>query len=661
MKRLFLFTVLGGLIMSAMLSVAHAKSASLYDCYQSQGEKWGTVYERAPKAAQYGIWQYKGLATQNKLFAQRMCNLDENGEKLLGTGFSVATGYEKNLRTSMSSAQDYVPVTSFLLKDSTTLSISDLGNKIFLTIEPGATREEIVMCTTQDLVGIDWETCTRGLAFSGTSTTAVAANKKTHAAGSKVVMSNVHYVYEQFVDTNGKDQTISGAKTYTGTNTFYSFPIVSSTGYTGLPTQNGQTATKYYVDQVGAGGFTASNIAANEGLRVLGTSPETAGVYVRADKGMVTSTTGIYQNIDSSTGLTQGASGIGLSTSTLVSQIATSTPTANMIPIANASGTISNPWLNFDVPKFGGDGSDGALDTSGGVVNIDIASSSYVVKNYTSINIASNALTFTNPPVEGTVVVLKSTGNCVISNTIMATGIGAINGTGGTGSSASGISGSSSLSFAAFTSQGQVIGGSGGANNAAGGGGGTQSFKLTSNYISTLLSPGNGGGGGGSGDSANATGGAGGRGGGAIYIECAGSLNFTGTITVAGSNGSNGVAGTSNGGGGGGGGSAGSVIINYNTLLSRSGTVTVTGGTGGNGGNGAGGNEGGSGGGGGGSSVSAGGAGGAAGAGASASGSAATIGGSGGNAGGSTAAGGGGGGGASGWYSILQYLNPAST
>jgi hypothetical protein len=79
--------------------------------------------------------------------------------------------------------------------------------------------------------------------------------------------------------------------------------------------------------------------------------------------------------------------------------------------------------------------------------------------------------------------------------------------------------------------------------------------------------------------------GSGGRGAGALLIECAGALNFTGTINATGTAGGDAsqAAGTTRGGGGGGGG--GTVWIIYNSLVSAAGTITATSGaTGANGG-----------------------------------------------------------------------------
>jgi hypothetical protein len=83
----------------------------------------------------------------------------------------------------------------------------------------------------------------------------------------------------------------------------------------------------------------------------------------------------------------------------------------------------------------------------------------------------------------------------------------------------------------------------------------------------------------------SATSGKGGAGGGALYIECCGSFNFTTAsgISVGGENGGNGTGGASStAAGGGGGGGGGYCQILYNTLTANSGTIVVAGGTGGN-------------------------------------------------------------------------------
>lgn len=452
-----------------------------------------------------------------------------------------------------------------------------------------------------------------------------------HSIGSLFRLSNTAGFYNDFANKENAE-IIENIWTYN------QFPIVSSS--TALPDANGEFATKYYVDTVGAGGFTSVNIATNEGLKVFGTSPETAGVYVRADKGMVTSTTGVYQSVDSSTGvLGEGASGITFSTSTLIDLIATSTPTAGKIPISTSTQYISSDWIAPTSQSFGGSGDDGVLSMVSTTTNLDASSETILIKNYSSISIdASSTLGLSNPNSKGTLLILKSVGDCTIAGTINLEGDGANKDV------------SAQLVFDDNGHEGDA-----GSNNAAGtgGAGGTgagliysnlyQYSTVTSSRFSRLvmnLAPGSGGGTGGNGN--GTTGGNGGRGGGAIIIECAGSLDFSGTIIIDGEDGSPGEDSTGldgkSGSGAGGGGSAGMAIVLYNSLTANTGTITAAGGTGGAGGD----KADGPGGGGGGEGAGAySGAGGNGGAGAN---SGAGAGGNGSNAGGAGAGGGGGGG-----------------
>jgi hypothetical protein len=203
MKKYLLGLMALGLLLIPIAS--NADTMTLRDCYKNNGWKWEKLSTRAVRAAEFGIWKYRGTADQNIKLSNQLCS------NLLG--FSVASGYQKSLRQSMSAALDYIPVTSLALRDGTVLSMLPLGERVFLTIDPGREKEEIVMCETINSISLKFETCTRGLAFSGTSTVAVAANAKTHNAGAIVVMSNVHYVYDQLVDKDTAE-TINGLKTY---------------------------------------------------------------------------------------------------------------------------------------------------------------------------------------------------------------------------------------------------------------------------------------------------------------------------------------------------------------------------------------------------------------------------------------------------------------
>lgn len=271
-----------------------------------------------------------------------------------------------------------------------------------------------------------------------------------------------------------------------------------------------------------------------------------------------------------------------------------------LLSIASAGNAIK--------AAFGGDGSDGALDTSSGVVNIDCANAKLVTKYYSSINVVTNNLTFTNPNTNGTIVVLKSTGNVTISATIDLTGMGAAGGAGGTGNtggSSGGTQGSNgNNAWAILDPTPSYFGGKAGTTNTNRNGGSSGSGYVGTSYFTksaelayrraNFITPGAGGGGGQAGWESTgvgfSNGGNGGNGGGAIIIECGGALNFTGTINVSGQNGATPSTATANtvscgAGGGGGGGGAGMALVYYNVLTANTGTITSAGGNGGAGGN----------------------------------------------------------------------------
>jgi len=226
----------------------------------------------------------------------------------------------------------------------------------------------------------------------------------------------------------------------------------------------------------------------------------------------------------------------------------------------------SNKFLtetNGALKKFGGTGADGALDTSGGTVDIDLGGANIVVKNYTSINIVTNNVTVSNPASTGTLLILRSQGAVTISATLDLRGGGAAANTSG---------------FNFYVDGSLTPNGKNSSGNTGGAGGSTLPVYYTNN--TWQLQQGEGarllvGSGGGNGGTA-----AGGRGGAGLIIECAGAYNFTGIINTSG------TAGASNSGGGGGGGAAGSVIVYYNTLTTDSGTYSMLGGAGAAGGGG---------------------------------------------------------------------------
>jgi hypothetical protein len=537
----------------AILSfVPSMASASLYSYYKEQGKILPSVSERTPLATSCGIADYTGSYAQNIALEQCL-----KGESMLGVALpNVVALFEDSLAQKLNSTA----TSTFTLVRGTDKQSRALSGRYGLIIDEGTSVEEFIIATC---AGTTCTIVTRGLDVAD-GQSAVAGNQYEHRRGAVVKATDYPQLALITRILNGQDS-------------LENMPYVSSTTF--LSTNDAQLTTKYYVDTVGAGGFTSLNVSTTRGLSVDGSSPERVGINASSTLGMTFDTDGaLYQSIGNALEYTGNA--IAVNTSTIVSQIATSTPTANLIPIADGGGVLDNDWING---LFLGDGSDGALS---GTTTLNLASAKVVVKNYTSLSIgAGQTLDFSNPASTGSVIVLKVTGACTIAGTIDGTGTGGANGTGETGATGNGTAGTSGISVKLVS----LYGGAGLASVTTVGSAGT--FANLASTTSTVTSSFDllrfpfsligAGGGGGSGSGVNAVGGAGGDGAGLLILQC-GSLNFTGSIDFSGDNGSDGsgTSGNSKSGGGGGGG-GGNVFVLYDTLTASAGTVDVTGGTGG--------------------------------------------------------------------------------
>ena len=559
------------------------------------------------------------------------------------------------------------------------LIITDFCNTTgFGTIAPGTSKQEFISFKGITQSGDGTATLTgvaRGLApispYSASTTL-----QQQHSGGVRFIISNNPSFYTQF-QVPGNLQTITNIHTYGATTT---------PRYNQNPTFDSSSLEFASMKHIG-------DIA----LAGAGTSTESSsGLVVLAD------------TVDASNSVASTTSGLPL---VLLSRYSTTTPDPStqtaFLVMANSSngttiGTInenviatSSPynWTGdhtftqatstaFDVtdfsiggsafiPRFGGTGSDGALNTSGGTVDINLGGNAYVEKNFTSINIATNVLTFSNPATKGTVVILRSQGDVTITDTITAN----FGGSAGASVSGAGADGEDGSDNDDILDAGSHFGAKGEASGTAG----TAGTVLTTTGLAVkyttasttlhrraiMITSGSGAGSGSNSSGGDGSSGAGGVGGGGLFIEVAGSLNFTGTINMDGADGGNGSGGSGLPAGGGGGGGGGQLLILYNTLTANSGTVTIAGGDGGDGASASNGTATGDGGGGGGAGVvSAGGAGSAGGAqnvsagNASAGGGASGgTGGTGGTSDGSSDGGGGaGGGGGTGSSFIIQNI-----
>ena len=479
-----------------------------------------------------------------------------------------------------------------------------------LRVNSGTSAEWIAFTATSEtssggIYTITATGCARGLDKDAVTNADVsAANKKDHAIGTQVILVMHSKDINEFANTELAN-TLSGDNTWTGTNTF------SSTTKATWVFQNVTTAQR-----------TALTGLAN-GVVVYDTDVDTLYVYqgaawysiasgsVQPDatesvKGVAELATVAEQGSAASTGGT--GAGLALQAKYLVKTSAGAAD-ENKIAILDSTGKYDSTFMPTSSYKFGGDGSDGAVT---GAVTITGSNNTYIVKNYTSF--APGANTVTTTPT-GCVTHIKVSGNADLTGTTFSyAGKGGPGGTGGAApASGSGSAQTGNAGTAGTAGIGLLVRAAGGGaptatvSNTAGTGGTAGSMTLvysTDLNMSVLggrtlvsVAPGAGGSGGASGVSSNSVatvtagaGGNGGAGGGALILEVAGNITFSGTtITAGGSNGSTGGNGTgtgnnATGGGGGGGGGGGVVVVVYGGTLTGSVTPTVAGGTGGQGG-----------------------------------------------------------------------------
>ena len=486
-----------------------------------------------------------------------------------------------------SSTATSIILTSLKLPNgATNIAMSDFGTLGFITLEPGTVREENISFTgvtqngdgTATLTGV-----TRGLNFVEPYTN-VPAFQYAHAGGSVGVISNS----APFLDRqSGKDndETISGD---------WDFSIIAPSIPTMTSGDTGRAASIEYANALAIAGSPDSTLTV-KGIVEIGTTAD-------IDAGTTTGATGASLAVRPDQ-LAASIYNTRLPSATEKQALVgtSGTPSSSNKYVTNddttGTGSIVRSSVTTGIQKFGGTGSDGALSISSGTTTINLGATAYVEKNYTSISITgTGVLAFSNPHANGTTIVLRSQGNVTLTSStapmLDASGMGAAT-----------LTQAASLGESASTIAAVGTVGSAGANASGGAAGAAYSVLALELYTDSSnkllkrivnLYPGSGGATGANGyvrAGVAGTGGAGGRGGGALYVECAGALNFTTAsgISVAGASGSNGTTATgtcATGGGGGSGGRGGMFVMLYNTLTANSGTVNISSGAGGNGGNG---------------------------------------------------------------------------
>lgn len=156
-------------------------------------------------------------------------------------------------------------------KDGTSLTTAKIGDFIVLTINPGAANEEKISASAVSVSGTvaTWSIINRGLSF--TENVSLSNNKKSHAIGETVIISNDDHFLSTQYPSRDANETITGQWTFTNfpITASSSFASATSSGWVELAT--GQEAASSTL----SGNITASRLALGTNLST--STPPTSG------------------------------------------------------------------------------------------------------------------------------------------------------------------------------------------------------------------------------------------------------------------------------------------------------------------------------------------------------------------------------------------------
>ena len=277
------------------LALAGTASAGLWSWFDLQGMDLPPVEERATLAVSCGIvdyeWQYRGTDIQNPLleecldkavngtfnntseFLVELCDGILCDELLGGNQARRPTEFKSSLDENKleGHSDTTIRLTTITTKDGNTLSGDILGSRIVLSINPGRSNSETVLCTGLTVSTKTFTGCTFGFRFDDPLATQ-ASNIKPHSPGEPVIISNTDtFNVDNFISRTGT-QIITATNTWSGIQTYTVFPEFTD-GTT--PTTTNQFATKGYIDGVAiAGGVNADETT--KGISELATRIEMA-------------------------------------------------------------------------------------------------------------------------------------------------------------------------------------------------------------------------------------------------------------------------------------------------------------------------------------------------------------------------------------------------
>lgn len=201
-------------------------------------------------------------ATHKTEPVQNTETVGENAEEVTGAAVPQSPALVDTYLTAGISSSE----TSMTLADGTTRGGTSLSGFMCFTIDVNTPTIEYVCGTAS---GTSITGLTRGVDVLNPNTTSTA-----------LAFSHRRFASVQISDYPTLQILV---RKMNGTDTLDNF--LSYTTSTAIPTTDGQLANKYYVDQVGAGGFTCGNVSTTLGVLCDGSVPDKVGVNVSTTNG----------------------------------------------------------------------------------------------------------------------------------------------------------------------------------------------------------------------------------------------------------------------------------------------------------------------------------------------------------------------------------------
>jgi len=328
------------------LLIPTATSASLWNFYDERGLSLPSVEDRQSEARACGIQNYTGTQIQNIQLESCLRNTENLLESNLGAALPT-DNYDSFLSSPLSS-------------NTSTVFVNALPTGITTTIytifaDDGTTPREKIYCTSKAASPNKLTGCTRGVSFSPVSGVIdeTAGTGLTHSKNARIAITdNINFSGKALAILSG-NQASGSDSLYVGTATSTAVWLNEAGkkvcfGSTSFCIRSNGTNLQWTPDSfTNTFNFTSSSISTLTASTTQGINVTDSQILtiVSTTLGMAFGGDGrLYQKTSSTLAVNADSNGIYVVTSTLVNLVATSTATANKIPIATASGTL-DAWI----------------------------------------------------------------------------------------------------------------------------------------------------------------------------------------------------------------------------------------------------------------------------------------------------------------------------